>query len=208
MGLGPVLNRNDIELKRQFRWMLEVGQGGNDSGGIGGIVGNAVNVLPPLASERPSLSFKEIEIEHTSETIFMPTKAQWKPLKVKVYDVATNLKNNMVFDWVVRFYNAQKASYNFVSAQFAQNFKKTVNLSLYSGQGCCLESWQLDGAWPREINFGELNMESSAIVTIDMELRFDRAYVTTFNENGQYVSAGKGCLDYRTGANCQNGFTQ
>lgn len=200
LGLGPVLGNSNTELKRPFRWMLEIGSSGNSQDGIVDVVGNSVNVLPPLSGNRPSLSFREIEVEHVSETIYMPGKAQWKPMKVQVYDIAQRLKNNIVFDWIVRYYNAQKASYNYSSMNNVSNFKKNALLSIYSGNGCCLESVALENAWPRDIEFGELDMANSGILTITMELRFDRAYVTTYQQGNNYVNTGISCLDYGTGS--------
>jgi hypothetical protein len=208
MNIGPVLGRNDTIVKRSFRWLLEVGYGASDGKGINGVIGNSVNVLPPLSSSRPSLSFKEVELEHVSETIYMPTKAQWQPIKVKAYDVASNLQNNLVFDWVVRYYNSQKASYKFITDNFTPNFKKNAAISLYDGVGCCIESWTLENCYPKNIEWGELSMDNNSFVTIDMELRYDRAYVSVFNENGNITTAGRGCLDYGTGVRCVNGREQ
>jgi len=179
MGLGPVLSNYNTDLKRPFRWTLDI-TGGQASDGLTSVVGNYINMLPPLTASRPTLTFKEIEIEHVSETIYFPSKAQWQPLKVKVYDYALQAKNNLVFDWVKRFYDSKNATYNYAAKTNVGNFKKTATISILNGCGCLIEQWTLEGAWPRNIEWGELDYGNSGILTIDMELKYDRAYVNTF----------------------------
>ena len=41
-----------------------------------------------------------------------------------------------------------------------------------------MEQWQLDNCYPSSIEWGELDMGENDIVTVDMQLRYDRAYIT------------------------------
>lgn len=194
MSIGPVLGNRDTRYKVKYRWMLQIGEDN--------IAGNSANMLPPLKSARPTLEFKEVELEHWSETVYMPTKAIWQPIDVTLYDVADNFGKNKVFEWVKSYYNSKQASYGFIiNDDITKNLKKTAYISLYSGNGCCIESWVLENAYPNSIVWGDLNMEDSSVVTIDFKLRYDRAYVSTSADSiqtSEFVNYD-GCLDYKNG---------
>ena len=47
---------------------------------------------------------------------------------------------------------------------------------MYDGCGEMLEKWIFENVWPNNIEWGELDMSDSQYVTIDLTLRYDRAY--------------------------------
>ena len=59
MGLGA-LGGGDICLMRKFRWIFT----------IDGVCDDGTSALPPDKGARPSLNFKEIEVQHLNETIY------------------------------------------------------------------------------------------------------------------------------------------
>ena len=54
-----------------------------------------------------------------------------------------------------------------------------ATLNLYDGCGKVIETWIFENAWPQNIEFGELDMTSSEVITCDLTLRYDRAYITS-----------------------------
>jgi len=48
---------------------------------------------------------------------------------------------------------------------------------MYDGAGCLVEAWQFDNAWPQDINFNEVDYSSNDVMSIDITLRYDRAYI-------------------------------
>ncbi len=159
MGLGPVLGADDTQFMQKNRWYMS----------IPGVSENRSGMLPPSKSARPSVGFKETEVEHLMETIAYPTKPQWKPINITLYNVAG--KSNLVFDWMKQLYDPCAGVFGFV-----ENFKKEVTLELFNGCGCVLECWKYINAYPSNIEFGELDMGNAEIVTVDLTLRYDRAY--------------------------------
>lgn len=155
MGLGSIGNF----CKRKFRWSFSVA-------GVSGASG----VLPPSKSARPSLSFREMEIKHLTETIYYPARPEWKPISLVLYDTATG--RSPVFEWIQQAYDPQSGSWSPVS-----NLLSEAKLDLYDGCGTIIETWIYEDAWPQVAEFGELDMSSSEIVTCDLTLRYARAYV-------------------------------
>lgn len=162
MGLG-VLGGSDICIKRKFRWMFSIPD----------VVGEGANMLPPEKSARPSLSFKEIQAEHLNETIYFAGKPDWKPINVTLYDIKTN--KNPIFDWLKNQYDTCGGKGDWKRP--GPKWKRNVNLELYDGCGNIIEKWVLMNAWPNNMEWGELDMKMSDYCTVDMTLRYDRAWI-------------------------------
>jgi phage tail-like protein len=153
------LSQADGCFKRKNRWLLK----------IDNISAQGLNALPPQKASRPSVSFKELSMEHLNETIYYPGKPEWKPITLTLYDLKKN--SNPVLGWINQIYDTGTEQWN----ASADGFKKDAYLELYDGTGETLESWLLVAAWPQDINFGDLDMGTSEVVTVDVTLRYDRA---------------------------------
>jgi len=178
MGIG-LLGDPSTVFKRKFRWMFRIDSvtgSPTDSS-----KNNGIYVLPPSASARPKLGFKEAEAQHLSETIFYPVKPDWKPINLKLYDISHPLiKENPVTKWLKTIYDAQQGQWVASSDLITNGFdglKRDATVELYDGCGCVLETWVYENAYPMEIDFSQLEMSSNDIVMIDITLRYDRAYV-------------------------------
>lgn len=157
----------DVCFKRKFRFKFI----------IGGVSASGVDSLPPLRGARPSISFKEMSAEHLNETIAFPSKPDWKPITLTLYDLARDVENP-VFSWLKRAYNPAECAAWYPCLD-TPSLKAVCSLQLYDGCGNVLEEWVYEHAWPQNIEFEELEMNSSEAVTCTVTLRYDRAYITT-----------------------------
>jgi hypothetical protein len=166
MGLDFGLESNFC-LKRKFRWLFK----------IEGVSADGVNTLPPDKGARPSLSFKEVEVQHLNEVIYFPGKPDWKPINLTLFDLKKN--NNPVINWLNNQYNAQGGRWRigYGGVPDDMRFKKNARLEMYDGCGEVLETWVFDNIWPNNIEWGELDMSDASYATIDLTLRYDRAYI-------------------------------
>jgi len=160
----------------KFRWLFE----------IEGVASQA-EALPPSRAARPSFSYKESEIQHVTETVFYPSKPEWKPINLTLYDIRSN--KNPVFAWLKEAYDSQKAEWLPVEdteSETSSNatFKREGKLCLYDGCGNIVEEWTFDNCYPQAINWGDLDMASSDVVMVDVTLRYDRAYFKDSNMGG------------------------
>jgi hypothetical protein len=162
MGPDFGLGDDDVCFKRRFRWLLIIPQ----------VSAEGIDTLPPSKSARPSLSFKEIEAQHVSETIYFPGKPDWKPITLSLYDIKKN--RHPVMEWIKKLYDPQQGSYKYS----CEGFKKDrATLELYDGCGEVIETWVYENVYPQNIEFGDLDMQNSEILTCDLTLRYDRAYI-------------------------------
>jgi len=162
MGIG-VLGGGDVCMKRKFRWLFY----------IDGVVGEGANMLPPDKGSRPSLSFKEMDAQHINETIYFAGKPEWKPIQLTLFDLKTS--ENPVFKWLKNQYDTcgDKGDWK----RPGGNWKRTVNIELYDGCGNSIERWVVRNAWPNNIEWGDLDMSQNEYVTVELTLRYDRAWI-------------------------------
>lgn len=193
MGFGFGLNAADTKFKRKNRWLFK----------IPSISDESLFALPPSKAARPSISFKEIEAQHISETVYYPSKPDWKPINLTLYDInREGALDHPVFKWLKSFYDPQKGILNYScgpggstivsqssqTTRFPQNFKKPeAFLEMYDGCGCIIEKWKFETVWPQSVDFGELDMMSSDITTCDIVLRYDRAYIESDIFSSEYI---------------------
>lgn len=163
MGLGT-LGGSKVCLKRKFRWMFN----------IDGVVGEGVNMLPPDKGARPSLNFKEIEAQHINEIIYFAGKPDWKPIQLTLFDLKTT--EHPVFNWLKNQYDTcgeDKGTW----VRPGANWKRNATLEMYDGCGNVLEKWNIVNAWPNNVEWGDLDMGESSYSTVELTLRYDRAWI-------------------------------
>jgi len=156
--------------KVKNRWLLQIE-------GVSGVS----NALPPLKAARPQLEFKEQQVSHLVQHIFYPVMGDWKPLQLTLYDTRPN--ENKVFEWVKQAYDPKPEGGEEWKPVFDPNlhggdfFKRNAVLCMYDGCGKVTEKWKFENCYPREVNFGDLDMGDMSIVLLEISLRYDRAYL-------------------------------
>ena len=139
---------------------------------VEGVSADGANALPPLTSARPNLTFKEMIAKHVSEDVYYAAKPDWRPITLILYDLKKG--KHPVFQWVKEIYNPQSGSFK---APNSGKFIKEARVELYDGCGNKVESWIFEDVWPQVVNFQTLEMASAEILTVDLTLRYVRAYI-------------------------------
>jgi hypothetical protein len=164
---GVTLN---FGLKRKFNWLFDI-QNITD-----GDVGS--NPLPCVKASRPKLNFREMQAEHLNETISFPSKPEWQPIQIVLYDRCTGVENP-IMTWLKQQYNPSPSG---CSAWYPcidpLSYKVCAELFLLDGCGEIVEKWILEHCYAQNIDFGDLDMTVSDIVTANVTLKYDRAYQT------------------------------
>jgi hypothetical protein len=166
MGFGFGIASPTTVFMRKHRWLFK----------IPSVSAEPVSALPPFKGARPSLQFKEMEAQHMTETIYYPGKPEWKPIPLVLYELKrSDVSANPVWDWLKQLYDPEQNSrYN----PSAEGFKKPeAILEMYDGAGEVCERWKFETIWCQNVEFGDLDMSSSEVVTCELTLRYDRAYI-------------------------------
>ena len=161
-------------MPRKNRWLFKI-----DS-----VSADGISALPPQKASRPSFSFKEMEAQHLTETIYFPQKPEWKPITITLYEPSHGSggqrhQKHPVFEWLKKTYDPTPGGiYSPPVVPGGSGLKiNECTLEMYDGCGNTLETWVFEGVWPQAIDFGDLDMGSSEITTCDVTLRYDRAYI-------------------------------
>jgi hypothetical protein len=169
MGLNQLEDSNLI-VYRKFRWILDIPDVCNEN------LDSQTNALPPLRAARPSLSFKEMEAQHLNETIYFPGKPEWKPLNVTLYSV--HKKTNPVFKYIKNIYKPNEGNYNLPNENNPKKYIiPKITLKMLGGNGCICETWVYEDCWFQSIDFLDLDMSASDFCSIDLTIRYARAYI-------------------------------
>jgi hypothetical protein len=173
MGMQMGLDGDGRFCKRQFRWMFTVDGVIGDESAIGGL-----QCLPPEKSARPNLSFKEMNAQHLIEEVFYPTKPDWKPITVTVFDLDKSV--HPIWKWLTELYDAKNGVFNApnLNKGLKEGFIRECGLKLFDGCGTVIEKWIFDDCWPQAVNFQTLDMSQNGLVMCDITLRYSRAYIT------------------------------
>ena len=164
MGWNYGLDKSTVCFKKKNRWLFKIDGVSADDG--------AAESLPPSKAARPSLSFKELEVSHLTETVYFPGKSEWKPVTLTLYDIKKN--KNAVIEWIKKIYDARNGTY---LPSGESDFKRNANLEMYDGCGNLMETWVYENVWPQNVEFGDLDMSTGEIMYVEVTLRYDRAYV-------------------------------
>lgn len=160
------LEKPEACFKRKHRWLFR----------IPNVSAEGVGALPPQKGARPSLTFKEMEAQHLSETIYYPGKPEWKPINLTLYEVRDEPGlDHPVFRWITEIYDPELG---LIKPSCQDGFKKDkAILEMYDGCGDTIETWVFENIWVQGVEFGDLDMTSSELVVCDLALRYDRAYI-------------------------------
>lgn len=174
MGMQMGLEGDGRFCKRQFRWMFTIDNVIGDLSSSG-----SMQCLPPEKSARPSLSFKEMNVQHMIEEVFYPAKPDWKPITVTVFDLQKS--EHPVWMWLNNLYFIDEQNAKFVEPNAikgpTEGFIRQCTLQLFNGCGEIVETWVYDDCWPQSVNFQPLDMTQNGLVMCEVTLRYARAYI-------------------------------
>lgn len=193
MGLGAIGNPNFL-IKRKFRWLFEVTD----------ICGDSNNSIPAnyvKVAARPQLDIEETELNFLHSKTWIPGKATWSEMSVTYYDVASD-SIQPLWQWLVNVYSfmpvAGKGYTTYFMGSRTQDYSGNAYLTEYDGCGTPLSQWKLQYAWPKSINFGDLDYASSDECTIELTMRYSDAEYTPLCPTWNLKECCTPCSDANT----------
>ncbi len=164
MGMGNLGFANQ-RFKMKHRFTFEVVElCGNNS-----IPASYVKV-----ASRPTFQADEIELHHLNAIDYLPGKAKWDTMTITYYDTA-NADMQPLYNWIASVYNFSNPV-TLEQGSTRADYCGTGIIYLYDGCGTPLEQWTLMNAWPQQVQFGDLDMSASEIMTVDVTLRFSQVH--------------------------------
>lgn len=162
MGIGNLGFSNTV-FKRNFRFTFEL----KDICGGGSVPKHYVKT-----AGRPNIEIEETELNFLNGVTWLPGKGRWQSINVSYHDVAT-ADIAPLYSWLASVYDFTDPI-NLHMGSRRSDYTATGVLSMLDGCGQLLERWTMKDVWPTNINWGELDYESSEISSIELTLRYSQ----------------------------------
>jgi hypothetical protein len=146
---------NTYEPLRKFRWILQI---------------DGIDAYTLKTAARPQATFDETVIDYINTKRYVSGKMTWNPIQITTHDPISPSASQKIMDWVRINYEPQTGRMGYASF-----YKKNISLKLLDPQGTVVQLWDIIGAWPQDINFGDLDYASSDNAEVSFTLRFDNA---------------------------------
>lgn len=146
---------NSFEPKRAFEWIIEI---------------DGIDAFTAKTFARPDRQGEHITLDYINEKRFLAGKTAWEPLDLVLYDPIEPSAAQKIMDWM-RIVHDETVGRMGYSAMYKKNF----SLKMLDPVGNVVEKWNIIGAWPQNVKFGELDYSSNDAVTITCNIRMDRA---------------------------------
>lgn len=121
----------------------------------------------------PTVGVDEVTIPFGNESVYVAGRARYEGGTVEVRDYVDQDIQGLLADWYSKVYGGIRGRWGIVGVPSA--YKRIADLLMTAPDGTTERSWRLEGLWPVQANFGNLDMASSEQVQIAMSLRYDRA---------------------------------
>jgi hypothetical protein len=129
--------------------------------------------------KRPNVNFNPITVEVYNSKVYLQGKPEWQETTVNLRDDVTGAVSQLVGQQVQKQYDFLEQA----SAATGINYKfQLIYDILDGGNGAStptiLESWQLDGCFLSQVDWGDMAYNSSDPVQIALNIKFDNAIQT------------------------------
>jgi hypothetical protein len=124
------------------------------------------------SSAKPQISNGEIALDHINVKRYVKGKSVWNTITVSLYDAIVPSGAQAVMEWV-RLHHESATGRD----GYATFYKKDVTIHQLSPLGEVIEEWILHGTYITDSNFGTLDWGSEDVVSIEMTLRYDWAFL-------------------------------
>jgi len=120
----------------------------------------------------PTITNNPIPIKHGNTDVKFAGVTEWSggtPLTVNDY-ITTDM-SAIISEWRRTVYDPATDAIG-----WAVDYKKNAEVVETGPDGTFYRTWQYEGVWPSEVQFGELSHENNDVRKIEMTMQYDRAY--------------------------------
>jgi hypothetical protein len=156
-----------LDPKRQYRWVLY-----NDH----------IPLYTLKKVNKPSFTVSESTHKYLNHTYYYPGRVEWEKISMTLADpvqpdaaaTITNIIKNSGYTPAVTSDDLQTMSKEFSVAALGQ-----VSIQQIDSEGNAVETWTLWNAFVTAVKYGDLDYEGDEMTDVEIELRYDYAYLET-----------------------------
>jgi hypothetical protein len=146
------------EPKRQHQFIMEV---------------NGIPSYLIKTAAKPSMTNGEVPLDMINVKRYVKGKSEWNAIEVTLYDAIVPSGAQAVMEWIRLHHESATGRDGYSSF-----YKKEVRLKQLSPLGEVIEEWILNGTYIVDANFGSLDWSTEDVVTIELTLRYDWAFLS------------------------------
>ena len=143
---------------------------------------------------KPSFTVSETPHKFLNHTFYYPGKVEWNTVSITLVDpvdpdVATSFARVIEASGYNIPSSSDTAQYTTISKGASVSSLGEVVITQIDSTAAPVETWVLNGAWIKDMKFGDLDYDSEDFTLIELELRYD--FATLKGSGGESLSAGK-----------------
>ena len=122
------------------------------------------------AASRPQINFEVVTLDHINVKRKLQGKGEWQDMTITLYDPIVPSGAQQVMEWV-------RLGHESITGRkgYSEFYKKTIKIEMLGPVGDIVETWTMYGAFPLQVNFGELDMTSNDPAQIELQIAYDYA---------------------------------
>ena len=129
--------------------------------------------------KRPNVNFNPITIDVYNSKVFLQGKPEWQDTTINLRDDATGAVSKLVGQQVQKQFDFLEQA----SAPSGVDYKFSITYEVLDGGNgttapTVLESWELDGCFLSQVDWGDMAYNSNDPVQIALTIKFDNAIQT------------------------------
>jgi hypothetical protein len=181
-GIPGISNGGILQPKFKNRWKLtfsKIGAEGQSSQPL---------AMQVVKTERPKLSFKEVELHRYNSRAYVASKHEFQPCNVTIEDDLAGNASKIINDQISKQQFLIGAEGPFLAASPEGSlYKFAAKLEMLDGQEQTIETWVMQGCFIQNVDYTDLDYADGDAALINLVIRFDHVY----QELGGY-NAGPG----------------
>jgi hypothetical protein len=116
----------------------------------------------------PTEGNETVEVHYANSKVYQAGKATFEAGSFTFMDVLGLKTCNDLADWRKKVYDPDSGRIGWVT-----DYKKSITVTLYGPDGVAVSKWKLHGAWPSNVNWGQLDYNSSDKRSVEVTLTYD-----------------------------------
>lgn len=160
-------NDASVEAKRQYRFLM--------------LNGNIPQWIVKKVT-KPEFTVSESTHHYINHTFYYPGKVEWNKITLTLVDpVAPDAAATMYAILESSGYHppSNENDVSTISKAKARAALGDIKIQQIDHDGKAVETWSLVNAWVTSAKFGELSYEGDDLTNVELEIRYDFAYVDT-----------------------------
>lgn len=126
------------------------------------------------ATSLPQIENNPITIDTPNSEYKIKGKSRWQDITISLYDPIVKSAAKEVHDWILSHHESSNDKDHYMD-----RYKREITIQYIDPAGEDIEAWKLHGAFVASANWGDLDVSSDDLVSLELTLTYDWAELIT-----------------------------